>query len=235
MARLRRLSRTRPPQRADYERVWDALSPTESDAVRSVAGHTDEALLRSSAEITIGRVRDAIGIGPDDTVLEIGAGVGRLGAIAAPLCKEWIGGDVSERMLGYMSERLAGVPNTRFVKLNGFDLSGIPPSSVDVVYCIVVFMHLDEWDRYGYVLDSARVLKPGGRLYVDNFSVCTQRGWELFESLRREFPPAGRPPQISKSSTPDELRTYLERAGFDGVQTALYDDLWVAAFGHLPG
>ena len=235
MSRLPRFSRKRPPQRADYERVWDALSATETDAVLSVAGHSDEALLRSSAEITIGRMRDAVGIDPGDTVLEIGAGVGRLGEVVAPLCQRWVGADVSEHMLTFMAERLRGVPNARYVKLNGFDLSGIPSGSVDLVYCIVVFMHLDEWDRYGYVLDSARVLKPGGRLFVDNFSICTQRGWELFESLRRDIPPAGRPPQISKSSTPDELRTYLERAGFEGVQTALYDDLWVAAFGRLPG
>lgn len=74
-----------------------------------------------------------------------------------------------------------------------------------------------EWDRYNYVLEAMRVLRPGGRLYVDNVGLTGDEGWAMSESLRA-IPPAKRPPYISKTSTPDELITYLGRAGFADVR-----------------
>ena len=229
-----RLQRKGTPQRAEYGRVWDAMAVSEHDAKMSVSGFADEDLLRDTGRVTVDRIRAAVGIQSTDTVLEIGAGVGRLGAVVAPLCREWIGTDVSGAMLGHMRTRLGDHVNARFVHVNGYDLAPIESATIDLVYCVVVFMHLDEWDRYNYVLESARVLKPGGRLYVDNFNLCGEKGWELFDGLRENCRPLERPPQISKSSTPDELREFLRRAGFIHVTTEEYDGLWVAAHGSLP-
>jgi hypothetical protein len=86
-------------------------------------------------------------------------------------------------------------------------------------------MHLDEWDRYNYVLEAARILRPGGRVFIDNFSICSDEGWAVFETHRTLFPPGARPPHISKSSTPQELETYLRRAGFTDVQGATQGQL----------
>jgi SAM-dependent methyltransferase len=158
-----------------------------------------------------------VGIRPEDTVLEIGCGVGRVGQVLAPICRQWIGCDVSGNMLAHARRRLQAFPNVTLVEISGFDLAPIPDQSVDVVYCTIVFMHLDEWDRYNYVLEARRILRPGGRLYVDNFSLCSDEGWGVFET-HRGFPPDQRPSHISKSSTPQELETYLRRAGFADVQ-----------------
>jgi ubiquinone/menaquinone biosynthesis C-methylase UbiE len=78
-------------------------------------------------------------------------------------------------------------------------------------------MHLEEWDRYRYVQAAHRVLKPGGRFYVDSFSLLSEDGWALFEAMAR-LPPAERPPHISKASTPEELRTLVDKAGFEDVR-----------------
>ena len=74
-------------------------------------------------------------------------------------------------------------------------------------------MHLDEWDRYEYVKEAYRVLKPGGRVYFDNFSITI--GLADFEAHAKL---SVRPSHISKSSTPEELREYLIRSNFENAQ-----------------
>ena len=170
-----------------------------------------------------------MGINPDDEMLEIGCGVGRMGMVLAPICKKWIGCDVSKNMLNHAANRLENCKNIQLVELSGFDLIPISNSSVDLVYCTVVFMHLDEWDRYNYVLEVYRVLRPGGRIYIDNFNLCSDEGWAVFEQ-HRAIPPSQRPSHISRSSTPQEIETYLRRAGFKSISIE-ERNTWVYGWG----
>jgi SAM-dependent methyltransferase len=213
----RRRGREREVPRHAYQDTWDAVSRNLSDARFSVAGTADSTEIERTGELTAIDVAREAAITPADRVLEIGCGVGRVGRKLAPLCREWVGADVSRNMLRYARHALEGQANVDFVHLNGINLSGIPDASFDVVYCTAVFMHLDEWDRFRYVCEALRVLKPGGRMYFDNISLVSPDGWRLFEQLAR-YDPAARPPNISKASTPEELRTYAEKAGFTNVR-----------------
>jgi len=222
------------PVRADYKATWEAVAVDLDSAKVSVAGYTDEEKYEQTAAATVHVLEQTVGIRPDDEILEIGCGVGRVGKALAPRCKRWVGTDVSANMLRHARERLSGLDNVELVELNGWDLAPIPSSSLDVVYCTVVFMHLDEWERFGYVQESMRVLRPGGRIYIDNFNLCSDDGWAFFMEMSESYHPLGRPPNISKSSTPDELRTYLERAGFTDVRLGPNEGLFVHAWGAAP-
>ena len=205
---ITQLVRARPgdklPPRAAYGAVWDAVATTLSDAKFSVAGTTDPSALLESGRSTADDVARETGIQPTDTVLEIGCGVGRVGASLATSCARWIGADVSGEMLRHARGALAGHANVSLVHLNGVDLAGVDDGSVDVAYCIGVFMHLDEWERYRYLAEAFRVLRPGGRVYVDNINLLSPEGWRIFTQTTR-MDPLARPVNVSKTSTPEEL------------------------------
>jgi ubiquinone/menaquinone biosynthesis C-methylase UbiE len=177
-----------------------------------IAGSEDEGSFSRGGRLDADFLREKVGINPTDTVLEIGCGVGRVRAHLAPHCRLWIGCDVSPNMVKFARERLEAVPNVELVETPGYDLAPIESASADVVYCIVVFCHIDEWDRYRYVEEAFRVLRPGGRLCVNNVNLCSDAGWAVFETLRK-IHPTQRPPYIGKCSTPAELEEYLKRAG----------------------
>jgi ubiquinone/menaquinone biosynthesis C-methylase UbiE len=218
--------------RAQYREVWDALSLTEEMAKRHASGATDEDELRRGAELTKRTLLETVGIHPEDTVLEVGAGIGRIGEVLAPLCREWIGADVSENMLGHIRRRLGHLGNVRTLLLDGYDLAPLASESVDVVYCTLLFMHLTEWERFGYVREGMRVLRPGGRMLVDSFNLRSDEGWALFERMMG-YQPLERPPHISTTSTPEEIETYFTRAGFADVRQRTVGP-WLITHGRKP-
>src|SRR4051794_9051501 len=130
--------------RYEYKAVWTAFAETEQGARAQVIGDVDEDYILEAAEETRRWLEETVAIKSADVILGIGCGIGRVGQVLAPRCKRWIGCDVSLNMLGFARQRLAAFDNVDFVEISGFDLSPIPSNSVDVVYCTVVFMHLDE-------------------------------------------------------------------------------------------
>lgn len=217
------------PGRSEYKKVWSALSATEDQAKLHVIGATDEEAFQATGDETLKFLQDSVGIRKEDVVLEIGCGVGRVGKVVAPLCRKWIGCDVASNMLALTAKRLKDFSNVELVEISGYNLSGVADASVDVVYCTVVFMHLEAWDRYNYISEAFRVLRPAGRIYVDNINLCTDGGWQVFEN-HRSFPTDNRPPHMTQNSTPQEIETYLKRAGFSDVRIRTDDD-WIRASG----
>jgi len=218
---------TPPP--TDYQDAWNRLAATPESALMHVAGYTDEAELAKSTDISIELLRLTVGILPTDAFLEIGCGVGRVGQQLAPRVRRWIGCDVSTNMLQHAGQRLLGLSNVELVPISGYDLAPIPDASLDAVYCTVVFMHLQEWDRFAYVKEAYRVLKPGGRFFCDNANLESAAGWEVFLASAA-IPAAQRPLHISRCSTVPELICYLNKAGFQQVQT-ICPGVWVIAWG----
>lgn len=222
-------------ERNNYKSVWNTLAESRNGAHFYVCGYTDnDEKFHRDAEDTLDVLRSTVGVSDRDVVLEIGCGVARVGRVLAPFVREWIGCDVSTNMLDQARRRLTGLQNVRLQEISGYDLQPIADASVDVVYTTVVFMHLEEWDRYNYMLEAFRVLRPGGRFYCDNVDLASPLGWEVFEQSRKTWPPHERPPQISKCSTRPELETFLRRAGFADVRIDGRLDFWIYGWGVKP-
>jgi SAM-dependent methyltransferase len=220
-------------ERSAYKKVWDRQSQELDIASLAVAGLMGEDTLEQRAQGTIDFLRQTVGLYPDDVILEIGCGIARVGKPLSKLCLHWFGSDISGGMLGHAAKRLKDRPNTTLVELATVGLQEFPMDAFDLVYCTVVFMHLFEWDRYRYVQEAMRVLRPGGRAYFDNFPLDSDHGWEVFTQGGR-YPLESRPAHLSMSSSREELRTYLTKAGFAEVTIHDLPNGLIAASGRKP-
>lgn len=102
----------------------------------------------------------AMELTPDQQVLEIGIGTGRLAERAAPLCGRLTGIDISPKTIGRAAENLAAHPNIRLVC--GDFLEYEPEERYDVVYSSLTLMHFADKGRF--LEKAASLLRPGGRL-----------------------------------------------------------------------
>jgi SAM-dependent methyltransferase len=206
-------------QRQEYAAVWDSLAGSMNDAAVAAAGETSESRLRSSAAETVGNLLQLASISAQDEVLEIGCGVGRIAREIAPHCRSWTGTDISANMLAHAAARLQGLENTRLVHLKSVGLDQFAENSFDVVYATNMLAHLDEMDRWRYVQEAFRVLRPGGRIFIDNIDLESEAGWSMFSNDAIRFRNIHRPPYMPRFSTATEFTAYVNRAGFIGTQS----------------
>jgi ubiquinone/menaquinone biosynthesis C-methylase UbiE len=204
-------------RRKQYAEVWDSLAATRELACGAASGELEETQLRSSVQNCLRNLLELARISRRDEVLEIGCGVGRVGRELAQHCKSWTGSDVSVRMLAYAEERLKGIDNVRLVPLRRGGLSEFKENSFDVVFATNMLGHLDEIERWRYVEEAFRVMRPGGRLSIDNIDLESDAGWEMFSNDAKSFGEVERPPYMPRFSTAAEFVSYASRAGFKEV------------------
>jgi SAM-dependent methyltransferase len=183
---------------------------------------------------------DAIEPQPGECVLELAAGVGETGFLAAELIAPGggmlISSDGSEAMLAHARERAAqlGVANVEFKPLE-LEWIDLPAASVDKALCRWGYMFA--LDRDAALRETRRVLRPGGRLALAAWSAPERNPFAAIP--RRALVDAGlvdgfelgAGPGMFELADPAALRALLEDAGFAEVvveQLALtlpYDDV----------
>jgi SAM-dependent methyltransferase len=154
--------------RGHMGRFWDERA--REDAFFFVDDRLDygkpdlERFWREGAE-ALDLILDALGVAvsPDDDVVEIGCGVGRITRALASRARSVRALDVSAEMLARARELNAELDNVQWVQGDGTSLAGIDDSSADACFSHVVFQHIpDPRVTLGYVREMGRVLRPGG-------------------------------------------------------------------------
>lgn len=108
-------------------------------------------------------LRSYVGVMPEDDVLEIGCGYGRhLGRIADATCSV-VGLDIHSSPLKEGRRLLADRPNVKFVEGDGQTLP-FPEDSFSLVFAFNTMQHLLRIQVAGYLAETFRVLRRGGRL-----------------------------------------------------------------------
>ncbi|MGJ0508015.1 MAG: ArsR/SmtB family transcription factor [Methylocystis sp.] len=155
-ARLTEVRQTR----ADNAARYFAAHAAEWDDIRSL--HAPEALVEAA-------MREAVGDRPVRSVLDLGAGAGRMLELFAPLAQQAVGVDLSTAMLAVARGRMEET-GLRNVQLRQGDIYALPVerNSVDLAIMHQVLHYLDDPARA--LREAARVLAPGGRLLVVDFA-----------------------------------------------------------------
>lgn len=147
-------------------RYWD--DQARDDHRWHIAHARDEGSFTAS-----GRATAELLFGPDlaelpitGSVLDIGCGAGRILGHLAPARPELrlFGLDVSAEMIRLAQARLAPYPGVVLLRGDGRSLDLFPDAAFDLVYSALVFQHLPTRVFRRYLAESARVLRPGGRL-----------------------------------------------------------------------
>ncbi len=216
----------------NYKSFWNDKASTVQGALIAVDGSTNEEVARLTGAHSGRQVAIALDLQPGDRVLELGCGVGRIGREIAPRVAHWEGCDISANMLAVARERLAAFPNAGLTELHRSSLQPLPDASFDKAYCIAVFIHMDKEDMYLYLEDMARVLKPGGLVFFDTWNISSTVGWQRYaleiEQYRNADHAARKDVARNQFSSPEEVRLYLDHAGFDVLFLAA-ESPWVQA------
>jgi ubiquinone/menaquinone biosynthesis C-methylase UbiE/DNA-binding transcriptional ArsR family regulator len=129
-------------------------------------------------------IRKAIGVGPVQTLLDLGTGTGRMLELLGPLATRATGIDQSPQMLSVARDRIerAGLRN---VQLRQGDIYAAPvePDCYDVVIMHQVLHYLD--DPLRAIREAARALRPGGRLLIVDFAPHEEETLRIVHAHRR--------------------------------------------------
>lgn len=186
---------------------------------------------------------DAIRPQPGQRVLELAAGIGETGFLAAELIEPGgtlISSDGAEAMVAKARERAQelGLRNVEHAPME-LEWIDLPAAAVDAVLCRWGYMFAV--DRAAALRETRRVLRPGGRVALATWTAPERNPWSAVP--RRALYDAGLIDELELPSPnpfelgdPAVLRELLEDAGFADVEveelaiTFRFDDAddWLA-------
>ena len=120
------------------------------------------------------------GLQPVYSVIDVGCGSGRLAAHLAPWLKgPYLGTDILPDLLEH-ARQLCGRDDWEFLQTDGQSIPAADDSA-DFVCFFSVLTHISHEESWQYILESKRVLRPGGKLVCSFLEFHIYSHWTIFE------------------------------------------------------
>jgi SAM-dependent methyltransferase len=142
-------------------------------------------------------------ITPDSTIVEIGVGGGRWTRYMLK-AKQIYAVDYHQEILDLLKSNFPK-PNIKFIKNNGDDFPGVPPQSVDFLFSVGTFVHLELNIIDGYLRNMKPLLKPSS-VVVIQYSDRSK--------------PLGNTEGFADND-PDRMRALVQKHGYEVVEEDL--------------
>jgi SAM-dependent methyltransferase len=157
------------------------------------------------------------GLKPDDYVIDVGCGSGRLAKpLSAYLTGRYLGIDIVPDLVDYARE-LVGRPDWRFEVATGLE---IPEKNnrAQMVCFYSVFTHLLHEQSYAYLKDARRVLAPGGHVIISFLEFAIPSHWAVFNGMVADI---GGQQQLNVFMSRDGIQAWAEHLELEVV--AIHD------------
>lgn len=153
--------------------------------------------IREEKRIMAQLISEQLQLNGTQVVAELGSGTGLVAKHMAPRVKSLYCFDVSTSFLRQARQECEGLDNISYNPLYSSRLGTLPDASLDAIYALNVFIHLNLYDVYHYFHEFMRVVKPGGLVWFDianademkyHFTPLFAQMAELYKKSPQEWP-----------------------------------------------
>jgi SAM-dependent methyltransferase len=157
------------------------------------------------------------GLQPDDYVIDVGCGSGRLSKpLSEYLHGPYLGIDIVPDLVDYARD-LVGRRDWRFEVATGLEIPE-RDNRAQVVCFFSVFTHLLHEQSYAYLKEARRVLAPGGTIVISFLEFAIPSHWAVFEGMVADI---GGREQLNVFMSRDGLQAWAEHLSLDII--AIHD------------
>ena len=221
----RTVGESRPPEPPAISRALVSIRLRAADLLDTVSGRRDRLTpprrlslyvghgdFRTTGEEFLGLFETVVDLRPNDRVLDIGCGIGRMARVLVPVLRppgSYDGFDIAEPGIRWCQAHYGDTPAPFRFKHADVHNSVYNPAgrdtpetytfpygdgSFDLAIATSVFTHLLPEAADHYLAQAARVLAPNGRLFAT---------WFLTEDHQPPPPPFAPDPELSPAATSD--------------------------------
>jgi SAM-dependent methyltransferase len=205
----------------DYECEWDVYAASirqSRPGITHIGDEWDGRGMGVAADVDYPRLIEerfiAPNVQPGETVLEIGVGGGRTGAMILRHADRLIEADISEQMLREARTRL-GSDRAEYVKLDGRTLDPIADAAADVWICYDTMVHIEPRDIFNYLVRIPPKLRGRRRVLVHHTNTLSELGFGRYLREWDKCLMGNRARNTLSVMTPDLMERFLTHLGYE--------------------